>query len=373
MNLWRTGIIVVILIGTVCSSHVASSSDLSLKQKIRSRRMISEDIKTCKHWNYETTDDPHFADVHVNLHNAASTTKKMSVALQCTTMNKILEPKSAFSIPSGKKRDFAFRIAVASKFHHRDSSVRQHKCQLSTWNEDEFSLVTCKFNISVWPNGMFYYKCSKYQKDQLSVSQSITTSAKQIKLYNKEERSVFLINSTCKPVILSLQLVDMYKNLEKGQEWSLEFPLSCSGATSLNYYGKCSVKIYHTCREVTTHVKTVMFEFMDGEIPECEYVKSLLGKIARNSFAASLGVNDDWSAALSLAAMVEVLLIIGTLFVKFVYVGLTKGWNSSKKEFSDRVFNALSLKRTSSQAKDKSEKDVTEANDGAYLLEENRN
>ena len=40
------------------------------------------------------------------------------------------------------------------------------------------------------------------------------------------QRSVFLINSTCKPVILSLQLVDMYKNLEKGQEWSLEFPLS---------------------------------------------------------------------------------------------------------------------------------------------------
>ena len=34
--------------------------------------MISEDIKTCKHWNYETTDDPHFADVHVNLHNAVS-------------------------------------------------------------------------------------------------------------------------------------------------------------------------------------------------------------------------------------------------------------------------------------------------------------
>lgn len=55
-----------------------------------------------------------------------------------------------------------------------------------------------------------------------------------------------------------------------------------------------------------------------GEIPECEYVKSLLGKIARNSFAASLGVNDDWSAALSLAVMVEALLIIGTLFVKVV-------------------------------------------------------
>lgn len=39
-----------------------------------------------------------------------------------------------------------------------------------------------------------------------------------------------------------------------------------SGATSLNYYGNCSVKIYHTCREVTTHVKTVKFEFMDGKV-----------------------------------------------------------------------------------------------------------
>lgn len=28
----------------------------------------------------------------------ASTTKKISVALQCATMNKILEPKSAFSV-----------------------------------------------------------------------------------------------------------------------------------------------------------------------------------------------------------------------------------------------------------------------------------
>ena len=34
--------------------------------------MISEDIKNCKHWKYETTDDPHFADVHVNLHNVVS-------------------------------------------------------------------------------------------------------------------------------------------------------------------------------------------------------------------------------------------------------------------------------------------------------------
>ena len=34
----------------------------------------------------------------------------------------------------------------------------------------------------------------------------------------------------------------------------------------MNYYGNCSVKIYHVCREVTTHVKTIKFEFMDGKI-----------------------------------------------------------------------------------------------------------
>ena len=38
--------------------------------------------------------------------------------------------------------------------------------------------------------------------------------------YFYHQRSVFLINSTCRPVILNLQQVDMYKNLEKGQEWS---------------------------------------------------------------------------------------------------------------------------------------------------------
>lgn len=38
-----------------------------------------------------------------------------------------------------------------------------------------------------------------------------------------------------------------------------------SGATSLNYRGKCSVKISHVCREVITHVKKTNFDFMDGE------------------------------------------------------------------------------------------------------------
>ena len=38
--------------------------------------------------------------------------------------------------------------------------------------------------------------------------------------------SILLINSTCKPVVLTLQWVDMYKQLNKDQKWTLEFPLS---------------------------------------------------------------------------------------------------------------------------------------------------
>lgn len=274
----------------------------------------------------------------------------MSVALQCATMNKIVEPKSAFEVPPGKTHEFAFRIAVASKFYHRDSSVRQHKCQLSTWNDDAHSLVTCKLNISVWPNGMFYYKCSKYQRNQLSVSQASSLGAKRINLYNKGDRSIFLINSTCKPTVMTLQLIDMYKNLDQGQKWDLEFPLSCSGATSLNYKGNCSVKIHHICREELIHVETIRFEFMDGEIPQCEHVKSILGRFARNSFAASLGVNDDWSAALAIVAIVEITLIVVTLLVKFVFVGLTKGWSSSREEFCDRFHKLVNLIQVSSKA-----------------------
>ncbi|KAL9957085.1 hypothetical protein ACROYT_G038677 [Oculina patagonica] len=278
----------------------------------------------------------------------AKKTKKMSVALQCPTMNKIHEPQSSLRVSAGRRRNLAFRIAVASDSHHKDSSVRQHKCKVSTWNEDEHSLVTCKFNISVWPNGMFYYKCSKYQQDQLEISQSTSLRAKQFNLYNKGESSILLINSTCKPVVLTLQQDDMYKQLDKGKKWTLEFPLSCSGASSLNYRGKCSVRISHVCREVITPVKKTKFDFMDGEIEECEHVKSMLGQLARSSFAASFGVNDDFSAALAVTAIVELILIIATLAVKVILVGLTKGWDFSRKEFSDRFFNAARINRANS-------------------------
>ncbi|XP_029189725.2 uncharacterized protein LOC114956703 [Acropora millepora] len=325
--------------------EISLAKHFRMKRKLRLPRSVSEDIRNCKHWKFETSDDPHFADVHVKMHNEAQATKKMSIALQCATMNKVMEPKSAFDVPPGKSHNFAFRIKVASKFYHRDSSVREHKCQLSTWNDDAHSLVTCKLKISVWPNGLFYYKCSKYQLGQLTVSKTSSLGAKRITLYNGGERSIYLINATCKPLALTLQFIDVYKTLDKGQEWALEFPLSCSGATSMNYKGNCSVKIRHVCREDLTFVKTMKFEFMDGEIPECEHVKSILGRFARNSFAASLGVNDDWSAALAIVTIVELLLIVVTLLVKFVFVGLTKGWNSSKEEFCDRFHKFVSLVR----------------------------
>lgn len=57
-----------------------------------------------------------------------------------------------------------------------------------------------------------------------------------------------------------------------------------------------------------------------GEIEECENVKSILGKLARSSFAASFGVNDDLSAALAVTAILELALIIVTLIVK-VFTG----------------------------------------------------
>ena len=45
-------------------------------------------------------------------------------------------------------------------------------------------------------------------------------------------------------------------------------------------------------------------------------MKSILGKLARSSFAASFGVNDDLSAALAVTAILELALIIVTLIVK---------------------------------------------------------
>ena len=58
------------------------------------------------------------------------------------------------------------------------------------------------------------------------------------------------------------------------------------------------------------------FDFTIGEIEECEKVKSILGQLARSSFAASFGVNDDVSAALAVIAILELILIIVTLIIK---------------------------------------------------------
>lgn len=58
------------------------------------------------------------------------------------------------------------------------------------------------------------------------------------------------------------------KKLKVNLKFLVSFFLSTnsSGATSLNYHGNCSVRIYHVCREVTTRVRTIKFEFMDGEV-----------------------------------------------------------------------------------------------------------
>lgn len=62
-----------------------------------------------------------------------------------------------------------------------------------------------------------------------------------------------------------------------------------------------------------------MFDLKDGEIDECEHAKTMLGKFAVSSFAASFGVNDDWSAALALTTVIELVLILTTLVIKVSY------------------------------------------------------
>ena len=46
------------------------------------RRSISENIKSCKHWKFETTEDPHFADISVKLHNAVRNNSEYQGSLQ---------------------------------------------------------------------------------------------------------------------------------------------------------------------------------------------------------------------------------------------------------------------------------------------------
>lgn len=68
-------------------------------------------------------------------------------------------------------------------------------------------------------------------------------------------------------------------------------------------------------------------------------MKSMLGKLARSSFAASFGVNDDFSAALALTAIVELLLITATLVIKVIisfcsiFVTNNFGVSSAEKPF----------------------------------------
>ena len=43
---------------------------------------MSENIKSCKHWKFETTEDPHFADISVKLHNAVRNNSEYQGGLQ---------------------------------------------------------------------------------------------------------------------------------------------------------------------------------------------------------------------------------------------------------------------------------------------------
>ena len=62
------------------------------------------------------------------------------------------------------------------------------------------------------------------------------------------------------------------------------------------------------------------------------------------------------------------------LFFQFIFVGLTKGWNSSREEFCVRFYNGFRLTRASSEAQatvDEPNTNENEAEDRGILLDEN--
>lgn len=78
-------------------------------------------------------------------------------------------------------------------------------------------------------------------------------------------------------------------------------------------------------------------------------MKSILGKLVRNSFAASLGVNDDWSAGLYVLAIVELILMIGTLLVKVSLFSSLLSPNRSR--LMDILFLTITLRTLSKENK----------------------
>lgn len=70
------------------------------------RRSLSEDIRNCKHWKFETTDDPHFANINVRLSNS------VRVVLVYLFVRKVCP---LFSLKDQKKKNKLFTRLEMSK------------------------------------------------------------------------------------------------------------------------------------------------------------------------------------------------------------------------------------------------------------------
>jgi len=71
------------------------------------RRSLSEDIRNCKHWKFETTDDPHFANINVRLSNS------VRVVLVYLFVRKVCP---LFSLKDRKKTKLFTRLEMSKTF-----------------------------------------------------------------------------------------------------------------------------------------------------------------------------------------------------------------------------------------------------------------
>ncbi|EDO38050.1 predicted protein [Nematostella vectensis] len=195
--------------------------------------------------------------------NMAAVVKKISVALTCSTMRKLVEPKAHYQVKPSEVRDVLLSVSVLPAHYHYGNEVRKHRCLLSTWTEDSSSYVACMIEIPVWPNGLFYYKCNQYSIGQLTVTESTSRSGTKIKLLNTGEVSLFMVNSTCEPAISTLTHTNKFKRLDSEEDWNLDFPASCDGRIGMNYKGNCKVRVFHVCLKTITFIKEVQFPFKD--------------------------------------------------------------------------------------------------------------
>ncbi|XP_032234413.2 uncharacterized protein LOC5509612 [Nematostella vectensis] len=333
-----------LLVGvTLCFLHFTEAGlkrDRARKEALLGRllkkRNVAESIKTCQHWNIVLSDDPSTADILVRLQNAAAVVKKISVALTCSTMRKLVEPKAHYQVKPSEVRDVLLSVSVLPAHYHYGNEVRKHRCLLSTWTEDSSSYVACKIEIPVWPNGLFYYKCNQYSIGQLTVTESTSRSGTKIKLLNTGEESLFMVNSTCEPAISTLTHTNKFKRLDSEEDWNLDFPASCDGRVGINYKGNCKVRVFHVCLKTITFIKEVQFPFKDGEIDECEHRKSEYAAYSLHWLPALLGVNDMATAVLVPVIVFLVMAILITLLIKFVMTSSLHGTSAARREFRHR-------------------------------------